>query len=90
MIFLNTTETIGIIMARGTTYTTGSMFLSMLILVIILLAIAVLFQIPIEFTAILILPLLLSYMAFYKEFVVVGSVVMIYLAMVFARKFLIR
>ena len=88
--FINTTETLGVILARGTTYTTGSIFLSLFILMVFLVVVAILFGIRLDFAAILILPLLLSYMAYYSEFIAIGSVIIIYIGMVFAQKFLIK
>jgi len=88
--FLNTTETIGVLIGTATVTTTGSIFLTLLIPLIILSAIAMLFGIRLEFTAIILMPLLLGYMAYYSEFVGVGGVIMIYLAMIFAQKFFIK
>lgn len=88
--FINTTETLGIILAHGTAYTTGSIFLSLFIFMLFLIAVAMLFGIRLEFTAILILPLLLSYMAYYSEFIGVGAVILIYLALIFTQKFLFK
>lgn len=88
--FINGSQTIGIIMGRSVAFTTGSMVVSLLILLIIIIAIATMFGIQLEWTAILILPLLLSYMAYYSEFVAVGSAILIYLSIVFAKTFFIR
>lgn len=90
VLFLNATESIGLIIGSASTYTTGSMFLTLLLIVIMLLAVAVLFGIQLEYTVILILPLLLSYMAFYGEFLAIGSVILIYLAFIFTRKFILK
>lgn len=86
--FINGSQTIGIIMGRSVAYTTGSMILSLLIVVIIIITMAMMFQIKLEWTAILILPLLLGYMTYYSEFVAIGSVILIYLAIVFTKTFI--
>jgi hypothetical protein len=88
--FINTTETLGVILAQGTNYTTGSIFLSLLVFLFLLLAIALLFGIRLEYTAILVLPLLISYMAYYGEFIAVGSIFLIYLAMIFSHQFIFK
>ena len=88
--FLNTTDVLGIIIGNATTYTTGSMFLTLLIIVLMLVVFAIMFGIQLEYTMILILPLLLAYMSHYGEFVAVGSVIFIYLAFVFTKKFIFK
>lgn len=90
VLFLNTTETLGIILGNATQYTTGSMFLTLLILVLILIAFAIMFGIQLEFTSIIILPLLLGYMAFYQEFIAIGTVILIYLALIVTKRFIFR
>ena len=87
--FINTTETLGIIIGTATQTTTGNIFLTLLILMLFLVTVAMLFGIRLEFTAILILPILLSYMAYYGDYVGVGSVIIIYLALIFTTKFII-
>jgi len=88
--FINASQTWGIILASGTDYTTGSIFLTLSILLVFLMAMAILFGIRLEYTAILILPLMLSYMAFYSEFLAIGSLILIYLALIFTKKFLFK
>ena len=90
VLFINTTETLGIILGNATQYTTGSMFLTLLILVLILMAFAIMFGIQLEFTSILILPLLITYMAFYQEFIAIGSIILIYLALIVTKRFIFR
>lgn len=90
VLFINTTETLGIILGNATQYTTGSMFLTLLILVLILMAFAIMFGIQLEFTSIIILPLLLSYMAFYQEFIAIGTIILIYLALIVTKRFIFK
>lgn len=90
VLFLNTTETIGIILGNASTYTTGSMFMTMLVILILIMATAILFGIRLEFTSILVLPLLLTYMAFYKEFMVIGTVIILYLSIILTKNFIFR
>lgn len=88
--FMNSTETIGILIGTATTYTTGSLFLTLFLVMLGLLAVAFMLQIPLEWSGIIILPLLLSYMAYYGEFISIGLVILIYLAIIFTRKFFLR
>jgi len=90
MTFINMTNSIGIIIASGTNYATGDIFLTLLFLMFVLVAFAIMFGIQLEFTTIFILPLLLGYMAYYSTFIAIGSVILIYLAIVFSKKFFIK
>lgn len=63
----------------------GSTFLGLMIIVIILMAVAMLFRIPIEFTAILILPMLLTFLAFESDFLGVTGVILIYLGILLGK-----
>lgn len=88
--FLNCTEPIGIIIGQATTYTTGSIFLTLLFIMLFLIAVATLFQVRLEYTAIIILPLLFSYMAYYAEFIGIGAVILIYLAILITKNFILK
>lgn len=88
MVFINTTETIGIILGNASTTTTGSLFLTLLLVLVFLFAICILFGIKLEYTAILLLPLLLGYMAYYGDFVAIGMIFLIYLAILLTKNFI--
>jgi len=90
MIFINQTETIGIIMGNASSTTTGSMFLTMLLVLILILAFAIMFGIKMEFTAMLILPLMLGYMSYYGEFIAIGLVILIYIGIIFTKNFIFK
>ena len=68
---------------------TGSAFLTLLLIVLLCMMIAFLFRIPIEFTAILVLPMLLTFAAFYSEFLATTGVILIYLGILLAKNFFI-
>lgn len=89
-LFINTTETIGIVLGQGTITTTGSLFITLLIVILLLLAIAIMFQIRLEYTAILILPLVLSYMSFYGDWIATGTVLLIYISILITKNFFIK
>lgn len=88
--FINTTETIGILIGTATEVTTGSLFLTLFIILLLVMAIAMLFQIPLEFTSILVLPLLLTYMAYYSDWVALGLALFFYIAFIMAKRFILR
>lgn len=69
---------------------TGSLFVTLLLIVVFLLLMAILLRIPIEFTAILILPFLLSVTAYESSFISVTGVVLIYLGILLANNFWFR
>lgn len=88
---LNSSGTLGIILKNGTNYTTGSMGLTLFIVFMIILAIALLFGIALEFAAIIILPLLFGFvMAAPQYFLPVLGVVVVYLSMIIAKNFFTR
>jgi uncharacterized membrane protein YdbT with pleckstrin-like domain len=69
---------------------TGSLFLSLLIIVIIILVIGLAFPLPLEWTVIFIMPLLLTLMAYDGAFYSAGAVFLLYLAFILASMFLKR
>lgn len=88
--FINNSQSLGVIINAATTDLTGSLFLSLLGIVAFIIFVALLFRIPLAFTAILIMPMLLSCMAYFSEFLAVGGVMLIYLALILARHFWIQ
>lgn len=90
MVFINTSSSVGAIVVAFTNNVTGSLFLTLLMIVIVLTLFASIFRIPLEISATVILPLLLAYMAYSSEFMVVGGVMLIYLAVIFAKMFFLN
>lgn len=90
MVFINSSGTLGTVFQYATTEVTGSLFLTLLGVVMILFLICFLFRIPIEFSAILVLPLLLGSMAYMQEFVAIGGVFLIYLGVILAKNFFFK
>jgi hypothetical protein len=88
--FLTCNNTIGILVGSATMYTTGDLFLTLFWFMMILVGISLMFGIRLEYSMIIILPLLLGYMAYYKSFVVIGVVVGLYLGIVATYNFIIR
>ena len=90
MVFINTTDVLGVIIATGTETTTGSLFISLLIFILFLMSVCVLFGVPLEFSVIIVLPLLLGCMSYYGDFIAIGTTFLIYLALIFTQKFIFR
>lgn len=66
---------------------TGSIFLTLLTIALLLMLIAFLFRIPLEFTVLLILPLFLTYSAFYGDFIAVTGALLVYAGILLAKNF---
>ena len=90
LIFINETESIGIIVGSATETTTGSLFATLLIILIILIAICIMFGIALEFIALLLLPLTISYAAYYTNFIGPMGVIFIYLAIIFTKNWIFK
>jgi hypothetical protein len=90
MPFLNETGIIGTILISATNNITGSLFLTLLLLVIIIMVIAALFRLSLEWTAILIMPLLIVLMSYEGLFLPVGGVFLLYLAVLLGKNFFFK
>lgn len=88
--FLNCTDTIGIILGSTTQYTTGDLFMTFLIIMLVLCALCLMIGLRLEYSMIIILPLLLSYMGYYSAFDSIGIVILLYLSIVMTYNFIIR
>lgn len=84
--FLNDSGTIGVIIATGTELT-GSLFITILIITMLLLALSMMFRLPIEYTVPILLPIFLVSMAYSTEFLAIGGMMLIYLSVLFAKNF---
>lgn len=90
MIWFNSSDWIWVLITSFTSNVSGSFFLTLFTLVVFLIVLMLMFRIPIEFTAIFILPFLIVLMAFTQEFLAVGGVITIYLAILLARFWIFR
>lgn len=88
--FINESGTIGIIFEAVTNNVTGSAYLTLLGFMIIIILFFMLFRVPIEFTAILILPMCIIFMSFFGEFLVIGLTLLMYIGLLIAKNFFIR
>lgn len=88
--FVNTGNSIGLLFYHFTSNISGSLFMTVTALVFILILIGLVFGIPLELTVVLVLPILIGAMAFSREFVTIGGVILLYLAVVFAKWWVLR
>ena len=90
MFFMNNTETIGVIINTGSSTLTGSIMASIFLLLIFLIVVSLMFGIPLEFLAIIVLPFCLSVGAYYSDFMIPIIVIIVYLSMLIAKNWLFR
>jgi len=90
MVFINDTTTTGIILNYLTYNVTGDLFTTLLLILIGIIAFALTFRIPLEFTAPIILPMLIVFMAFTGQFLAIGGIMLIFIAVLFAKMFFIN
>ena len=86
MVFINDSGTIGILIKAGADLT-GSLFLTVLLIFLVLLALSLMFKLPVEILIPILLPLFIVCMAYSTEFLAIGGLLLIYLAVVFSKRF---
>ena len=84
-VIYNSTGIFGQVIEGLTVDITGSLFMSLLMLTILLVAILLAFRVPLEFQAVLIAPLLFTLMAYSQEVLAIGGVLAIFMGIIFAR-----
>ena len=89
-IFINTTESIGIILAGGTQTLTGSIIATLFLVLAFIFVLCIMFNIPLEFSAVLIFPLIISMAAFYSQFLILVVGFGIYFSIIIAKNFIFR
>ena len=83
--FVNSSDFVGMIFTMLTNNITGSPFLSLVVIFMFLLALAIGAGIPMEWTAIFILPLSLYLMAYSSDFLQIAGFILIYLGILLAK-----
>ena len=90
MTLFDTTGAIYLIIEAITNNITGSIFLTLLFIMLLIIASLLIFGVPPELSIILIAPLILVVMSYMGEFLAVGGIMLIWLAIIFGRRFFIR
>lgn len=88
--FMNCSQIIGQVIITTSDYTTGSLFLTFLFVMLFLITVAILFKIKLEYTMLLIMPLLLAFMSYYQDFIAFGGVILIYLGIILTKHFILK
>ena len=88
--FINTTGTIGTIMQSGTSTLTGTMVATLLFILIFLVVMALMFGIPLEFMAVVILPFCIGVSSYYTNFLLQTIVILLYVSMIIAKNWLFK
>lgn len=83
---LNPNDTIGQIIYQATVNNTGDMFMTLLVIFLIFLALGLMFQIPIEFVSVLLVPLIIGLILVDMAFAVLLVPAIFILAMFFVRR----
>lgn len=84
---INTSGEIGVILEYLTYNVTGSLFLSLLAFMFVLFALALAFRIPIEWTAVIVFPMILVLVATTTQFLPILGVFIIYLGIIVSKNF---
>lgn len=90
MFFINTTDVIGVILASGAQTVTGDIVSALMMIFLFLAVIALMFGIPLEFTAVIMLPLTIATAAYYSDFMALLIVLGIYLCTLLAKNWFFR
>lgn len=88
--FINLTGAIGTILESGTQSVTGSLFSTLLFILIFLIAIGILFSIPLEYIAIFIIPFCLACASYYSNFVAPLGVILIYVSFIITKNWIFK
>lgn len=90
VLFINNSDVIGSITIGMTNNITGQLGLTLLLVFIIFLALFIAFRVPIEWVMALLLPLMMVMMAFDSFFLLFGGIMLILLAILFAKSFFLN
>jgi len=90
MPFINATEAIGVIVQSGTETVTGSIIATLFLILLFLIILCVMFSIPLEFAAIILLPFCISVAAYYSSFLLAVTLIAIYLSALVAQHFIFK
>lgn len=90
MDFINWSQSIGQIVSAGATNLTGSVESAVILIVIFVMIIGIMFNIPLEFLGVLILPLCLTIAAFYGSIWVAVILILVYVSVIIAKNWLFR
>jgi len=82
--------TLGVIIAQGASTVGGNLFITMLIILLFLTAMCMLFGIPLEFTAIILFPFVISVATYEHNFLPLLIIFLFYFTFIFVKRFIFR
>lgn len=85
MVFFNSTDVLGILLLSMTETTTGDLFISLFMLFMFLLVACIMFGIPTELSAVILLPWTLVTATYYSQFVAPLGIIIIYLTFIIVK-----
>lgn len=88
--FMNTTDVLGTVMEASVVGLTGDIVTSLYMILFFLIAVCMIFQIPLEFIAVLLLPLCLAMASYYGNFMTPVILIIIYVSSLIAKHWLFR
>jgi hypothetical protein len=91
MAFVNETGLLGVALESFTTYVSGSVFITLLAVLILVIGLFIMFRIPLEAVLVLVMPMIIIFMAWeVGGFLAVGGVFIMILAIIVAKNWLVR
>jgi hypothetical protein len=90
MAFVNVSNSFGFVLVEMTTNLTGNLFLSLLLILFFLIVLSLALKIPVEYSAILILPVMFVLISYSSDFLAIGGSILIFLGIIFAKNFFIN
>jgi len=91
MVFINQSGFVGDVFSGFTTYISGSTFLTLLCITILVIGLFSMFRVPIEATLILVLPMMLVFMAWSSGgYLAMGGVVLMLVGIMVAKSWVVR
>jgi len=85
---VNPQDVVGYIVDHLTQNVTGDLFLSLLSIIIVLMVVCLAFQIPLEWSSLAVLPVLIGAVAYYSSFLPVLAVFLVYVSVIIAKNWL--
>jgi len=90
MVFINQTGFMGIVFESFTTHVTGNVFITLLAVFVLLIALFMMFRVPLESILVLVLPMVIVFMAYGTGgFLAVGGVIIIMLGVILAKNWIV-
>ena len=90
MVLYNSSSFIGLIIDSGTSSLTGDLQLTLFLIFIFLMVIGLMFNLPIEYLAIVIIPITLTMAVYYSIFWIPLLIIIIYVATIITKNWIFR